>query len=109
MKIAYVFAFAAIIAITAGSMSAMGAECRACYGQPDLSTVCPTCQAPAWDRTPLCEVRAPACNTCPYTAPTIVRVDPWARCGAFCSAGQIPVGWPYGWNASYWLQPSSNF
>ncbi|MEN6355987.1 MAG: hypothetical protein ABFD83_02755 [Armatimonadota bacterium] len=105
MKTVYVFAFMAFVVLIASSMAAMAAECRACYGQPDLSTVCPTCQAPAWNRTQ-CEIGAGPCNTCP---PTVVRVDPWVRCGAFCAAGQIPPGWPYGWNAPYWLRPNSNF
>ena len=67
------------------------------------------CPAPAWDRTPI-YVQQP--NDV-YQPPTVTvnawRVDPWVKCGAFCAAGQIPVGWPYGWNAEYWLRPNTNF
>jgi hypothetical protein len=33
---------------------------------------------------------------------------PPTTCGAFCAAGQAPVGWPYNWCDDYWLRPDSN-
>lgn len=42
------------------------------------------------------------CDSCnPQTAYKI--------CGTFCTAGQQPAGWPYGWCGDYWLRPDSNF
>lgn len=88
------------LAIVAGSANAAGH----CYLQPDGKSVCGSCNAPAWDRTPIIvqpgQRQGAGCR---------VAVDPWKQCGTFCSAGQIPVGWPYGWDAPYWLRPDSNF
>lgn len=95
----------AIVIIAAGGVMAANDYCTR---QPDGTVVCRQCPAPAWDRTPVC-VEQPA-TTCPPGTTVYRTVDPWdAMCGAFCQSGQIPVGWPYGWSAPYWLRPDSNF
>lgn len=35
--------------------------------------------------------------------------DEALTCGAFCAAGQVSPGWPYGWCDEYWLRPNSNY
>ncbi|MCE5314124.1 MAG: hypothetical protein ABFD49_08330 [Armatimonadota bacterium] len=105
MRITYIIALAALI-VSAGAVYA--ADCPTCYVQPNLNTVCPKCPAPAWNRTPMCEIQPPTYG-CAGRGPAVIAVDPWVRCGAFCSAGQIAPGWPYGWNAPYWQRPDSNF
>lgn len=40
--------------------------------------------------------------------PADPTAEQWARCGAFCHAGQVSPGWPHGWDAQYWLRPDSN-
>lgn len=54
-------------------------------------------------------------NTCPSCSMMTIYPGPCnqianaSQCGAFCSAGNQPVGWPYGWCSDYWLRPNSNY
>jgi hypothetical protein len=73
---------------------------------PGANGVCRKCAAPAWDRCPVVVYPYPTMGAGP-AQPALV--DPWANCGAFCAAGQIPSGWPGGWNSQYWMRPDSNF
>lgn len=57
------------------------------------------------------EGRGPADSVTCYPMrvyPTCDPVEQAKRCGAFCSAGQQPAGWPYGWCDEYWLRPNTN-
>lgn len=68
--------------------------------------VCPSCPNPAWDRTPIVVYPNARMGAGPAQ---IVTTDPWVSpCGAFCSSGQLSVGWPFGWTDEYWLRPNSN-
>ena len=106
MKQTYLIALLALaILVAPAALYAADTYCS-CEGSRE---VCRTCPAPAWDRTPICvQETTPACAPC-GAGPKIIQVDPWDECGAFCAAGNIPVGWPYGWTAEYWLRPDSNF
>ena len=106
MKTSYTAAAVAIalLAIPAGLCAAETYS----YGQGE-NAVCTSCPAPAYDRTPIYVQEANDLYTPPTCPPRFSKVDPWVKCGAFCAAGQLPVGWPYGWNAEYWLRPNSNY
>ncbi len=70
---------------------------------------CETCPAPAWDPSPI-YVQGPNNPYCPPGTPVEYwAVNPMVKCGAFCAAGNLPPGWPYGWGAQYWLRPNTNF
>ncbi|MCE5197795.1 MAG: hypothetical protein ABFD54_18380 [Armatimonadota bacterium] len=101
MKMLYAVAILVML-LAAGSAFAADNQC---YTQPSGERMCTPCPAPAWDRTPVCEVQTPS-GICP---PGVPRVDPWVGCGAFCQASQLSPGWPYGWQSEYWLRPNSNF
>ena len=89
----------AIILVPAAALAVNAPSCAAC--SPGCDKTCPT---PAYDRTPVCTITPTVAN------PTAVScVDPWSDCGAFCKAGQLSPGWPFGWHADYWLRPDSNF
>lgn len=104
MKVLHIAALAALLI----SAMAVGVAADTCYPRQD-TTVCGNCPAPAYDRTPYCVEVDPPCRTCPPSPRQYVQVDPWVNCGAFCAAGQLPTGWPYGWHDQYWLRPDSNF
>ena len=73
---------------------------------PVAQPVCPSCASPAWDRTPIITYPNYRTGAGPWQC---TMTDPWVSpCGAFCSSGQLSPGWPYGWDAEYWLRPDSN-
>lgn len=106
MKRIYLLALTALMLIAFAAVAAQAADNTCVVTKTEsgeYTTVCPNCQAPAWDRTPVYvapEGRGPA--------PEALAVDPWTLCGAYCQAGQVPAGWPYGWTSQYWLRPDSN-
>ena len=105
MKPTHLTALVALAILAASAALYAGDAYGAATGS---SEVCRTCPAPAWDRTPI-YVQQPNNPYCPPTTPVKAwKVDPWVRCGAFCAAGNIPPGWPYGWGAEYWLRPDTN-
>ena len=103
MKAVYIATLTALFLalILAGS----GSSADTCYPRND-PCICGSCPAGGYDRTPICqyETGSPYCGQVGRG----VAIDPWQRCGAFCAAGQIPVGWPYNWGDEYWLRPDSN-
>lgn len=102
-----IIAYLAVFILT---VSAMAAESSCCQSTTDgCNGVAAQCPAPAWDRTPIYVQQPNNVYLPPTVPPKAWRVDPWAKCGTFCASGQIPVGWPYGWNDEYWLRPNSNF
>jgi len=55
---------------------------------------------------PNCYTYAPCpamqCPACPIYGTGPCELSPYS-CGAFCEAGQLPVGWQYNWCDEYWL------
>lgn len=94
----------ALVALAALIVPAGAYAADVCYPNPERPGTCLTCPAPAFDRSPI-----PVQTGQPGTGPSYAMVDPWSICGTFCEAGQIPVGWPYGWQSDYWLRPNTNF
>lgn len=88
------------LAIMALASGAVLAACGSAH-VPDNSTKTDSeccAAAPETEAAPAGEGAGPA-------GPTEEQL---ARCGAMCLAGQIPVAWPHGWDAEYWLRPDSN-
>ncbi len=110
MKTMYILALGALMLMASASVYAVENTCVLTEVDGQYKTICPNCAAPAWDQTPVYiqpQGRGPF--AAPPPRPDYVAVDPWsALCGAFCEAGQVPVGWPYGWTDEYWLRPDSN-
>ena len=95
---------AVVLAVMLVSAAAFAANTPCCTANTNSCPSCGAgCNTPAYDRTPICY---PASSG---SGPCCIPVDPWKQCGAFCTAGQLSPGWPFGWHASYWLRPDSNF
>ena len=107
MRATYILVIAALAFMVTPAVLYADSNCCPSTTSNCKSASCPT---PAYDRTPICVIdTSPSCCGPMGAGPQVIQVDPWAKCGAFCSGGQLSPGWPYGWNSEYWLRPNSNF
>jgi len=98
------FVLAILIWVSAGSYAAaLYSPCCPTISPPCIA--CPSCASGGYDRSPVPVQIGGLCGA----GPACGCVDPWVGCGAFCTAGQLAAGWPYGWRDQYWLRPDSNF